>query len=606
MQQLEPQLAELFRTLVQPHSLLLRVAHFEVVHPRPDQVTSDDASKDATTSQNPRGYAHKILLTDGYLTVQALLHRQVSRLGGVPDVEIGDLVDIRRFQLKKSPRTNGRGQVVYLAIFDCQFIARSDTTTDRLRDSIFEESPANGRKRKSSTSDEPRDRMNLPPPSAQPIDIQTLRSSPPKRARFAANDTTSAREELIARDFPSSIDLGGASKEAVGILREQHVGGEVLRSRHNLHTEESTDHEDEDTDFFELIKSNRKIIKQRRQTLRTLDLTTSPSLPSLPSSSDDVSPETPTRPESKQLIAESIHTTKSYKEPPKEDLQLLPHPALREGELLAKDSIFYQVRDGTFALSQIPPALPPHHGDQGQSRPPHPDRHTQHGSKPQAVSATAQPTLLPSPPFHTLLNLRQPLPEQPIPSKNYMLTTLGVISWAGATTLQRAGSPFPPKRHVKITDPSLGSSCPASRTSNDRRNEPASSGTQLMTFKPQTAFQDLVTVAVYIDAAKFNPAPGTIALFRGLVMQRLGNGDIILNAYGRLRDQRFKDPNGSSATAAARGGIEQGEAAQSSTDSVFDHWYITDPDRIRALGFGSKLDYYTHWQAERRRTDQAL
>lgn len=119
-------------------------------------------------------------------------------------------------------------------------------------------------------------------------------------------------------------------------------------------------------------------------------------------------------------------------------------------------------------------------------------------------------------------------------------------------------------------------------------------------------------MAVYIDAANFKPAAGTIVLFRGLVMQRLVNGDIILNAYGRLKDQRFEettvdkkeDSNGGDKT----GEMELGKGGVSDQDQgeYNNHWFITDHSKIRRLGHGNRLDYYLDWWAEKQRTQQTV
>lgn len=71
--------------------------------------------------------------------------------------------------------------------------------------------------------------------------------------------------------------------------------------------------------------------------------------------------------------------------------------------------------------------------------------------------------------------------------------------------IHKPNSPFPPKRHIKIHDPSISS----------RRVG--------------------VTVAIYVDAKDFLPEVGTVALFRGVTMQRW-EGEVILNAYANLKD----------------------------------------------------------------------
>jgi len=120
-------------------------------------------------------------------------------------------------------------------------------------------------------------------------------------------------------------------------------------------------------------------------------------------------------------------------------------------------------------------------------------------------------------------------------------------------------------------------------------------------FQSQNSFQEAVTVAIYIDAADFKPKAGTLALFRGVVMQRLSNRDIILNAYGRLKEIRFEDDIPSDDTTHGVNGVEEGQKEQRREEHKMDrHWFVTDHDKIRALGHGSRLDYYLDWWKARK------
>jgi hypothetical protein len=117
-----------------------------------------------------------------------------------------------------------------------------------------------------------------------------------------------------------------------------------------------------------------------------------------------------------------------------------------------------------------------------------------------SIPPTTNPT--PSSPLHTLLSLLQP--PTPLPPRNYPVTVLAAISWISPTTISQPGSPFPPKRILKLHDPSISSR------------------------------QVGVSLSVFIDAATFTPRHGTIALFTGVVMQMWGE-EVILNAYPTLR-----------------------------------------------------------------------
>lgn len=115
-------------------------------------------------------------------------------------------------------------------------------------------------------------------------------------------------------------------------------------------------------------------------------------------------------------------------------------------------------------------------------------------------------------------------------------------------------------------------------------------------------------MAVYIDAANFKPAAGTVVLFRGLVMQRLVNGDIILNAYGRLKDQRFAESldNKTEVDENANQELVEDNDAVSENAKINNHWFVTDHAKIRRLGHGSRLDYYLEWWAEKQRGQQSV
>lgn len=108
----------------------------------------------------------------------------------------------------------------------------------------------------------------------------------------------------------------------------------------------------------------------------------------------------------------------------------------------------------------------------------------------------------PSAPLHTLDSLLHA--PNPLPTKNYPVTIFAVISWISPNLIRRPGSPFPPKRILKLHDPSV------------------------------TDRQVGVSISVFIDAATFTPRHSTIALFSGVVMQ-MYRDEVILNAYPSLR-----------------------------------------------------------------------
>lgn len=148
-------------------------------------------------------------------------------------------------------------------------------------------------------------------------------------------------------------------------------------------------------------------------------------------------------------------------------------------------------------------------------------------------------------PLHTLSSLFQPSPRV-LPSRNYSCSIFAVISWCSPNLIyaRHAQSPFPPKRHIKIHDPSIA----------DRYAG--------------------VTVAVYDDAGTFGPRIGTVALFRGVVMQKW-KGEVILNAYARrgCGDGEGEDQHG------GRG------------------WYVDSEERL--IGMGYDVEGMKEWWAQK-------
>jgi hypothetical protein len=162
--------------------------------------------------------------------------------------------------------------------------------------------------------------------------------------------------------------------------------------------------------------------------------------------------------------------------------------------------------------------------------------------------ATITPTSTPAiPPFHALSSLLQPPAHSLLPSRNYTCSVFAIISWCSPNLIfpRQAQSPFPPKRHIKIHDPTI-----ASRYAG-------------------------ITLAVYDNAQKFKPKIGTVALFRSVVMQRW-EGEVILNAYAGKGEREE-----------AAGDGEKGGNA----------WYVDDEERLVEMGYDARS--LKKWWVER-------
>jgi hypothetical protein len=141
-------------------------------------------------------------------------------------------------------------------------------------------------------------------------------------------------------------------------------------------------------------------------------------------------------------------------------------------------------------------------------------------------------------PLHSLFSLFSP----DLPAKSYMLSTFAVVSWVSPSLIHRANAPFPPKRHLKIHDPTI------------------------------SARKAGITLAVFVDAKSFRPEVGTVALFKGVTMQRW-EGEVILNKY-----------------AGSKGGSEKIEEKD---------WFVSDPDTLKSIGYD--VQGMRAWWEERKR-----
>lgn len=551
---LEPQLADLLSTLIHPPDLLLRVA---AITPTKVNKVGRHASSRATI---------RYLLSDGELMIQAILHANCDRSVIDHEACIDDYIEIRSFEIKKARRTSGLGHVVYLLISDCHWIlphglydngkSRS-ARLNRMRSALTEENDTGVR-------------ASGPAQSAMP-DGTFLR----KRARFSED-----RIEVHA-DEHTEFSSNPPSPTPKKVKSARNTFGRSKKRRDDT----GTSHIEQDGDDFQEVTANQLALTQRRRALRSLDL----NILSQSSRSGGVTSSGKKR--FFEDYAESLPSTQTDVEAepvPAADHPNIPeipvHPAMREQPQVPRDSLLYQVRDATFTFSQ------PERARQLLSRPPSRPA-TSHGPAPinttNAITTSSESKLLPAPPFHTLRSLRHPPSSDSLPSKNYMLTTLAVVTWTSPGLIQKANSPWPAKRHIKIVDPSL-SSRPTSRT-----GERVESSSVSQAFRPQNIFQEAVTVANYIDAMELQPVVGTIVLLRGLVMQRLPNGDVILNAYGRLNEQRFQDRDGTAGEDAMESVISHNEGPDSS--DAFSHWFVTDASRIQALGYGRELEFCQQW-----------
>ncbi len=161
------------------------------------------------------------------------------------------------------------------------------------------------------------------------------------------------------------------------------------------------------------------------------------------------------------------------------------------------------------------------------------------------TGTTSQPSSVRAP-VHTLFSLLDT--GSSLPRRSYTCTILAVVSWVSPSVIHKPNTPFPPKRHIKIHDQTISHR------------------------------QSGVTVAVFVDAKEFMPKVGTVALLRGVVMQRFGD-EVILNRYGTPAH------------------LNESDLGERSSEQ---DWFVTDSKRLMEMGFD--VSSVRTWWEERERS----
>jgi hypothetical protein len=186
--------------------------------------------------------------------------------------------------------------------------------------------------------------------------------------------------------------------------------------------------------------------------------------------------------------------------------------------------------------------------------------------RPESITNVPHSIPIPSPSPPASLLAITPLSTLPSLDPSTPTTILGIITWTSPNLL-RPSPAFPPKRHVKIHDISIGH---------------LFSG---------------VSLAVYIDAATFKPQRGTIALLQDVVVQRCGSGSgevnecFMLNAYANL-PAKLAEKQKKGLDGVGDGGGDGGSSGEGK-------WFIDDKDQLLALGLEAEMDELRTWWLER-------
>jgi hypothetical protein len=167
------------------------------------------------------------------------------------------------------------------------------------------------------------------------------------------------------------------------------------------------------------------------------------------------------------------------------------------------------VRPVKSTLSHTDPARtrPPRSPPESSNSPPPPP-----STLPKLVSPLRPPAVIP--PYHPLSSLLTNPPSTPI-------TIFALTTYVSPNLISKPNSPFPPKRNIKVIEPSLA------------------------THPLGPHFPQGVMLAVFKDARTFLPKVGDVLLIRGVVVQKVtlrdgvgaGTEGVILNVYANVTEK---------------------------------------------------------------------
>lgn len=438
--ELKPCLAELLRTSTHPPTLVLKV---EYVLGKAQAGSRRNAPVGHTWNQPQEGYhppqprlpAHdsdrevrapwclRLALSDGDLQIQAILAKRLHTQE-LLELQKGDLIEVRDFQVRSAARISGQGKVIYLGVQHCAWIGREQATEPQLdsEGGFIREDEAMARNR----------------------------NKPRRKATSALSRTSSdvSRSNTQCLDGEDGCHQVFKGKQT----RQQLSGGRgALANRQQpVHSDDSED------DYFDTISVSQSQMDRHREILHQIE--------------HNIPIQTPTNPnigvdgeaDDEELSGAALPLLESRHD---DDVESNGSNDYNDAGLAAHHAVIQQQDQESTSITRPPPRL-------------------------SLVPSTA--------PLHTLLSLLNPASS--LPQRNYACTILGVITWVSTSLIHKPNTPYPPKRHAKVHDLSISHR------------------------------QAGITLAVFVDATSFLPRVGTVALLRGVVMQRCQN-DVILNKY---------------------------------------------------------------------------
>ncbi|KAL2415799.1 hypothetical protein ABEF95_012273 [Exophiala dermatitidis] len=500
--ELKPCLAELLRTCIYPPGLLLKVEHvFNKARAGSHKSSGDGRAARATDEKGralctPRPLQYDtetessksrclhLALSDGILQIQAVFAKQLHN-HELLNLQKGDILELSDYQLRIAARTTGQGKVIYFGIQHCVWVGREETTKPELESEggFFHEDKEMAEEAKQGPGNK----------------------GASERAMATNNNLDPKRLGKRCREIEYDNDPHRSK-------RRQTTNQPVASGRSTPSTDCRTlncDDDDSEEEYFGTLVASQSQVEERRLMLRHSQqclVQQEPKPPDLPKQ----------QPEEKANKSAPIRAT---------TLSNGGHEVLTE--------IVQACNDPTNA-DLLSPSQPEEVKEvQDNEKRPTTNNTTLSNmtSTAPSYSATAATT-----PLHTLASLLNP--ANSLPPRNYSCTILCVISWVSSSLIHKPNTPFPPKRHVKVHDPSVSHR------------------------------QAGITVAVFVNAKNFIPKPGTVALLKDVVMQRCGD-DVILNKYAsfgsRMKDDSSESPD-----------QDHGKGCG---------WFISDQQKLLELGF---------------------
>ncbi|KAK5265408.1 hypothetical protein LTR96_009311 [Exophiala xenobiotica] len=420
---LKPCFVEILRTCVKPTTLVVRVEHvFAVPHPRShrntaveDQLLENDLKEqDAHASHSSEETAHRdivpdclrLAVSDGQLQIQAVLARHLHRKE-LLELQKGDLIEVRDFQVRSAPRLSGQGRVVFLAVDACEWIGRDAVNEIEpqfeegfVREEIDEdtEQDIEGGFVREGTED---DTVDMDPATRNPL----------TRGESALGFT----EASIDMQAPGKRHYDSSSGEN-SRPNKRHLQQPARAKRKSTQDgrrsqiyEDDSDSHSTDEDSFDTVFVSQSQVEKRREVLKHISQNTrQPRIPAF------------SKPDYYSEVESDGGSTSgpplSWTWPADESNVSCDHTNVDEINV----------------PSSVRPSLKV-------------DGKPTTGTTSQFASVGA--------PVHTLSSLLDA--SSTLPRRSYTCTILAVVSWVSPSIIHKPNTPFPPKRHIKIHDQTI-------------------------------------------------------------------------------------------------------------------------------------------------------